>query len=217
MYWKCKKTTFPDIPKLISMHLTHCLKDINEFIKMINCIHNADVQRYICRHGFLLPKVEKFTVENNKKFSWKNLEYILFLVLLSWQPPRKNIQSIKRKVSSFLLFLCFTWSGYVHWPKWIRIQSLPDPEPANWIINNIDLPTQSARVSSFWQGRKEKLSLRICVVLRQAKGCSSEIKPTFTLNFLLDPLSYYERNYFMGRILCQKCSQKQIFSQNLPY
>jgi hypothetical protein len=55
------------------------------------------------------------------------------------------------------------------------------------------------------------MSLQICVVLLQAKGCSSEIKPTFTLNFLIDPLLCYESSYFVEEILRQKIFQKQIF------
>jgi hypothetical protein len=46
-------------------------KRYKRIIKMINkvCIHSADIQRYVCKHGFLLPKVEKFTVEKKYKFS----------------------------------------------------------------------------------------------------------------------------------------------------
>ncbi len=69
MYWKCAKTTFLVVPNMISMHLTHCLKDINELSK---------------RHPKSVFTVQKDSVKNAdpllntnslKVYSWKKNKF----------------------------------------------------------------------------------------------------------------------------------------------
>ncbi len=66
MCFFCKKMYENDLSNCskTDKHASYTLtKRYKRIIKVMNCIYNADIQRYVCRHGFLLPKVENFTVE----------------------------------------------------------------------------------------------------------------------------------------------------------